>query len=97
MAAPGPKPPSARSPARNLDGAKAVALLASLDVAATAHDREGEPATEILALGRELGADLLVLGSHGKNGLERFFVGSTSDDVAHGWGGALLIVQPKAT
>lgn len=80
----------------HLDGVKAVALLESLGVTATAHDREGDPATALLALGRELDADLIVVGSHGKNGFERLFFGSTSDAVAHHWGGAVLIVRPKA-
>lgn len=78
------------------DGAQAVALLGTLGVAATAHDREGDPATEIVALATELACDLVVLGSHGKNGFERFFLGSTSDAVAHRWGGAVMIVRPKA-
>ena len=81
----------------HLDGAKAVALLAELGVPATAHDREGDPATEILALGRSLAVDLLVLGAHGKNGFERLIFGSTSDAVAHRWDGAVLIVRPQAS
>lgn len=79
----------------HLDAEKAVALLAELGVQATAHDREGEAAREILALGRELAPDLVVLGAHGKNALERLFLGSTSDAVIHHWGGAVLVVRPK--
>lgn len=78
-----------------LDAAKAVALLAELGVPATAHEREGEAAHEILALGRELAPDLLVLGAHGKNALERLFLGSTSDAVIHRWPGAALVVRPR--
>ena len=77
-----------------LDGAKAVALLAELGVPATAHEREGDAAHEILALGRELAPDLIVLGAHGKNALERLFLGSTSVAVIHRWPGAVLVVRP---
>jgi nucleotide-binding universal stress UspA family protein len=78
------------------DGAHAVELLATLGVTATSHDREGEPSHEIVALATSLAVDLIVIGSHGKNGFERLFFGSTSDAVAHNWGGAVLIVRPKA-
>lgn len=80
----------------HVDAEKAVALLAALGVAATAHEREGEAAHEILALGRELAPDLVVLGAHGKNALERLFLGSTSDAVIHRWPGAVLVVRPAS-
>lgn len=83
--------------AAKLDAAKAVALLAELGVAATAHERDGEAAREILALGRELAPDLIVLGAHGKNALERLFLGSTSDAVIHHWAGPVLVIRPKAS
>jgi nucleotide-binding universal stress UspA family protein len=81
--------------AARIDAEKAVAILAELGVTATAHEREGEAAREILALGRELAPDLVVLGAHGKNALERLFLGSTSDAVIHRWGGAVLVIRPR--
>ena len=83
--------------AAKLDAAKAVALLAELGVAATPHERDGEAAREILALGRELAPDLIVLGAHGKNALERLFLGSTSDAVIHHWAGPVLVIRPRAS
>ncbi len=80
-----------------IDAAKAVALLTELGIPATAHEREGEAPHEILALGAELKPDLIVLGAHGKNALERLFLGSTSDAVIHHWPGAVLVVRPKAS
>lgn len=74
----------------------ALGLLRALGVAATGHERDGEAAHEILALGRALRPDLIVIGAHGKNALERLFLGSTSDAVVHHWPGAVLVVRPKA-
>ncbi|MFK7914858.1 MAG: universal stress protein [Pseudomonadales bacterium] len=43
----------------------------------------GSPATEIQATARELGSDLIVIGTHGRQGLERL-LGSTANAVLHG-------------
>jgi len=43
---------------------------------------EGEPAEEIVDTAADWGADLIVLGSHGKKGLKRFLLGSVSGKVA---------------
>jgi nucleotide-binding universal stress UspA family protein len=45
------------------------------------HARIGAPAEQILNLARELGADLVVIGSHGRTGLERVVLGSVSEKV----------------
>ncbi|KAF5034437.1 putative universal stress protein [anaerobic digester metagenome] len=54
---------------------------AAAGVALTIYKRWGHPGAEITALARELGADLTVVGSHGKGRLDRFFLGSTSSYV----------------
>jgi nucleotide-binding universal stress UspA family protein len=41
--------------------------------------REGDPAREIARLAEELPADLLVLGTHGRGGFERFLLGSVTE------------------
>ena len=56
------------------------------------HSKLGNPAKEIRGLANELGADLIIMGGHGKHGLDLFF-GSTSSEVAHGVGCDLLIVR----
>ncbi len=42
----------------------------------------GDPRTTILDEAKAFGADLIVLGSHGRHGLERFLVGSVAESVA---------------
>jgi nucleotide-binding universal stress UspA family protein len=44
--------------------------------------RSGIPAKEILAVAQERGADMLVLGTHGRKGLPRMFLGSVAEKVA---------------
>ena len=43
----------------------------------------GRPETEIHALAKEIGADLIVVGSHGRTGLA-LLLGSTANGVLHG-------------
>ena len=45
--------------------------------------RPGNPELEIRSIAREVGADLIVLGTHGRSGLMRLLVGSVTDDVIH--------------
>jgi nucleotide-binding universal stress UspA family protein len=44
---------------------------------------EGNPADVILEEARKVGAGLVVVGTGGKNAVERFVLGSVSDKVAH--------------
>jgi nucleotide-binding universal stress UspA family protein len=43
----------------------------------------GNPSEEILKLARESEADLIVMGTHGHTGYERFFLGSVTNRVLH--------------
>jgi universal stress protein A len=43
---------------------------------------EGDPTSKIIDAAKEWNADLIVLGSHGRKGLERFLMGSVADSVA---------------
>jgi nucleotide-binding universal stress UspA family protein len=45
------------------------------------HLREGDPATEILALAQEIGCDLIVIGTHGRTGVGRLLMGSVAEAV----------------
>lgn len=42
---------------------------------------EGDPATEILKLAQDAGADLIVMGTHGTTGLSRLLMGSVAESV----------------
>lgn len=42
---------------------------------------EGRPSDELLRMSKELGVDLLVLGSVGRGGLDRFLLGSVAEKV----------------
>ncbi len=48
---------------------------------AGAHFRMGRPDQEIVAVGEDVGAGLIVLGSRGLGGLKRALMGSVSDSV----------------
>jgi len=43
----------------------------------------GDPCDAILKNAREIGADLIVMGTHGHSGYERYFVGSVTNKVLH--------------
>jgi nucleotide-binding universal stress UspA family protein len=55
---------------------------AAAEVSFFVHVRIGKAADEILELAREVGADMVFVGSHGKTGLERFLLGSVSERIA---------------
>jgi nucleotide-binding universal stress UspA family protein len=42
---------------------------------------EGDVATEILRVSREIGSDLIVMGTHGRTGLTRFPMGSVAEQI----------------
>lgn len=57
------------------------------------HIRKGKPHEEILDLAGELGADLIVIGSHGRKGLERAIFGSVAERVVRMADIPVLIVK----
>jgi nucleotide-binding universal stress UspA family protein len=60
-----------------------------------AHFRSGSPAQDISQLAADLDADLVVVGSHGHHGLERFFLGSVAERVSRLARCPVWIVRPK--
>ena len=42
---------------------------------------DGSPADAILALAQEKGSDLIVVGTHGRRGLRRWFLGSVAEAI----------------
>ena len=58
---------------------------------------EGNPTKEIVKLGEQLPADLLVLGTHGRSGFERLFLGSVTEKVLRSTRVPALTVPPPVT
>jgi nucleotide-binding universal stress UspA family protein len=52
-----------------------------LDVSVETRFGQSEPVTEIIQAARDLGCDLIVLGSHARTGFDRCIVGSISESV----------------
>ncbi len=59
------------------------------------HARIGKAAEEILLLAHEVGADLIVVGSHGLVGVERMLIGSVSEHVVREAGCSVEVARPK--
>ena len=55
--------------------------------------REGSPARVILEVAREEDVDLIVMGSSGKSGFDRFIMGSVADKVVNSAKCAVLVVH----
>src|SRR5262245_33224792 len=57
---------------------------------------EGDPATEIVRYARDAGIDLIVMGTHGRTGLERQLMGSVAEKVLRDAPCSVLVVKlPK--
>jgi nucleotide-binding universal stress UspA family protein len=59
------------------------------------HPRIGKAADEILELGKEVGADLILIGTHGFRGFQRLVMGSVAERVVRDAGCPVLIARPK--
>lgn len=55
--------------------------------------QDGDPASVILDVADDIGADLVVVGNKGMQGARRFFLSSIPNKVAHHAGCAVLIVK----
>jgi nucleotide-binding universal stress UspA family protein len=60
-----------------------------------AHFRRGSPAQNVAQLAADLDADLVIVGSHGHRGVERFFLGSVAERVSRLARCAVMVVRPK--
>ena len=54
---------------------------------------EGDPAEEIVRYGRDTGMDLIVMGTHGRTGLERLLLGSVAEKVLRDAACSVLVVK----
>ena len=63
------------------------------DIKITHVVREGSPAKVILEVSKEENVDLIVMGSSGKSGFDRFIMGSVADKVVNSAKCAVLVVH----
>jgi nucleotide-binding universal stress UspA family protein len=79
---------------RELDALAAQA--ASTGIRVSGHIRVGRPAVEIAQLASDLAADLVVVGTHGRNGINRLLLGSVAEGLVRHAPCPVLAVRPKA-
>lgn len=72
-------------------------LERQVEAGETAQVTTGVPADEILALAQTWGADLIVMGTHGRRGLARLMLGSVAEAVVRGAVVPVMIVQATQT
>ena len=73
-------------------------LETELGIAAQVLFREGDPPAEVLAAAEGTGADLIVIGTHGRRGLSRLLMGSvTSHVIIHAGVDVLIVKKPCST
>jgi nucleotide-binding universal stress UspA family protein len=71
-----------------------VARLAAQEVTADVKIVAGEPTASIVAAARELGADLIVMATHGHREVRHLLVGSVTEDVVRNSPTPVLLVRP---
>jgi nucleotide-binding universal stress UspA family protein len=79
-----PLDPPDRMDERREAGAKLLATIkqsVSPDLRCDVQLVDGDPAEAIVATARRWGADLIAVGTHGRNRFTRFLVGSTADEI----------------
>jgi universal stress protein A len=76
-----PPPPVALYDEMREEARSAMATLAQRVPEATTLIREGTPRQEILRAAADLGADLIVMGTHGRTGLAHLLFGSVAEHV----------------
>jgi nucleotide-binding universal stress UspA family protein len=65
-------------------------------IAAEGHVGFGEPALEIVARAKEAGADAIVMGTHGRSGFKRLFMGSVAESVLRSAPCPVVVVREPA-
>ncbi|MBZ5661575.1 MAG: universal stress protein [Acidobacteriia bacterium] len=76
--------------------AKATEALRKSGLNAAPAVEDGDPKAKILDVAKEWHADLIVIGSHGRKGLNRFLLGSVSEAVARHAHCSVEIVRASA-
>jgi nucleotide-binding universal stress UspA family protein len=87
---------SARSDTRRLV-ADAAERLRAAGFRTETSVREGDPRHTILNYAAEISCDCIVMGSHGRRGVERFFLGSVSESVVRHAHCSVFVVRRTST
>ena len=66
-------------------------------IAVETHLMEGGPAGAIVDFARQAGADLIVIGSHGRTGLSRLLMGSIAEQVVRNATCPVLTIKTAAS
>jgi nucleotide-binding universal stress UspA family protein len=72
-----------------------LASLAQGSVSASAIVRDGNPVDTIVGVADEIGADLVVVGTHGRRGLQHALLGSVAERVVRTANQAVLTVRSR--
>jgi len=64
-------------------------------VTVVAHEAHGDPAKVIVQTASDLRADVVIVGTHGRRGVQRVMMGSTAEMVVRRSGCPVLVVRPK--
>ena len=75
---------------------EAVAKATTAGVKASGEMHLGLPYDEILRFSKRQGADAIVMGTHGRGGLKRLFLGSVAESVLHRASCPVVIVRERA-
>ena len=78
---------------RSKDNLKEFDELNEDDLKITHVIREGSPAKVILEVANEESVDLIIMGSSGKSGFDRFIMGSVADKVVNSAKCAVLVIH----
>jgi nucleotide-binding universal stress UspA family protein len=72
---------------------EAVERAAERDIDVVGETRNGDPYTQILDYADETGSDLIVMGTHGRSGLDRYLLGSVTEKVVRTADAPVLTVR----
>lgn len=76
--------------------AEGVSWLEDADAAAIGENRSGSPPEVILEYAAEIDADLIVIGTHARRGVERLVLGSVTESVVRDAEIPVLVVSPRS-
>jgi universal stress protein A len=76
---------------------RSVDRLQTRGVTVTARVVAGEPADAITQVAHDIGADLIVMATHGHSEVRHLFIGSVTEDVIRRSETPVLLVQPPDT